>query len=412
MCAGGARHDSPALENGLRHTAEPWRFMLRQGAPRPYSAKIERSGCHSAGRPRDTGPYRALPLFKPPKAWPRGIWCACPRETDRPYNFAQPHFADARHPPQPHEFPLRSRAAPRKSTSSPRCMRDELPGMLVAWRATPHISPHSRQAVQAARRSGHRAGSQPDRAEPDAARPTARAASRSTSAPQFQPQFPRPRRRSSLPRHRGACRATTSKRTSAADARPRCARRSTRNRRRTPSSNRSASRCKSSPTTPTSCSTCITTYDAGAASVHQPGDLWPEVEPLARYLDAKASLLALNSVGNPFDEIHSFCWSDMHGRFGERHPIPNGSISVTIELRWPARGVVRVRGGRCSGHHQLSDHARRHDRRHRAPAPAALTLRRLRAEPIVAPDQRRAGVPLRSRRGSTWAVKSRTSSIR
>jgi hypothetical protein len=62
-------------------------------------------------------------------------------------------------------------------------------------------------------------------------------------------------------------------------------------------------------------------------------DLWPEVEPLACYLDAKASLLALNSVGNPFDEIHSFCWSDLRGRYGERFPIPNGSISVTIELR-------------------------------------------------------------------------------
>jgi predicted deacylase len=62
-------------------------------------------------------------------------------------------------------------------------------------------------------------------------------------------------------------------------------------------------------------------------------DLWPDVEPLARYLGAKASLLALNSVGNPFDEIHSFCWSDLRGRFGERFPIPNGSISVTIELR-------------------------------------------------------------------------------
>jgi predicted deacylase len=62
-------------------------------------------------------------------------------------------------------------------------------------------------------------------------------------------------------------------------------------------------------------------------------DLWPEVEPLARYLDAKASLLALNSVGNPFDEIHSFCWSELRARFGKSYPIPNGSISVTIELR-------------------------------------------------------------------------------
>ena len=65
-------------------------------------------------------------------------------------------------------------------------------------------------------------------------------------------------------------------------------------------------------------------------------DLWPDVEPLARYLDAKASLFALNSMGNPFDEIHSFCWSALRARYGERYPIPNGSISVTIELRGQA----------------------------------------------------------------------------
>ncbi len=62
-------------------------------------------------------------------------------------------------------------------------------------------------------------------------------------------------------------------------------------------------------------------------------DIWNEVEPLARYLDAQASLLALNSVGNPFDEIHSFCWSDLRQKYGERFPIPNGGISVTVELR-------------------------------------------------------------------------------
>jgi predicted deacylase len=65
-------------------------------------------------------------------------------------------------------------------------------------------------------------------------------------------------------------------------------------------------------------------------------DLWPDVEPLARYLHAKASLYALNSIGNPFDEIHSFCWSELRARYGERYPIPNGSISVTIELRGQA----------------------------------------------------------------------------
>lgn len=62
-------------------------------------------------------------------------------------------------------------------------------------------------------------------------------------------------------------------------------------------------------------------------------DIWPEVEPLARYIGAKASLLTLNADGNPFDEIHSFCWSNLRARYGERHPLPNGAVSVTVELR-------------------------------------------------------------------------------
>lgn len=74
----------------------------------------------------------------------------------------------------------------------------------------------------------------------------------------------------------------------------------------------------------------------GALHLFTNPDLWPEVEPLARYLDSKAQLLALNSIGTPFDEIHSFCWSGLRARYGERYPIPNGSISVTIELRGQA----------------------------------------------------------------------------
>lgn len=70
-----------------------------------------------------------------------------------------------------------------------------------------------------------------------------------------------------------------------------------------------------------------------AMHIYTNPDLWPDVEPLACYLDAKASLLVLNSVGSPFEEIHSFCWSELNERFGDRYPIPNGSISVTIELR-------------------------------------------------------------------------------
>ena len=74
----------------------------------------------------------------------------------------------------------------------------------------------------------------------------------------------------------------------------------------------------------------------GAMHLFTNPDLWSDVKPLACYLDAKASLFALNSIGNPFDEIHSFCWSELRARYGERYPIPNGSISVTIELRGQA----------------------------------------------------------------------------
>lgn len=70
-----------------------------------------------------------------------------------------------------------------------------------------------------------------------------------------------------------------------------------------------------------------------ALHIYTNPELWPDVEPLSRYLDAKASLLALNSIGNPFDEIHSFCWTELHERYGKRFPIPHGSISVTVELR-------------------------------------------------------------------------------
>ncbi|WP_233884212.1 succinylglutamate desuccinylase/aspartoacylase family protein [Paraburkholderia flagellata] len=82
-----------------------------------------------------------------------------------------------------------------------------------------------------------------------------------------------------------------------------------------------------------------------AMHIYTNPELWPDVEPLARYLDAKASLLALNSIGNPFDEIHSFCWSELREHFGTRFPIPYGSISVTVELR-----------GQRDVSHELAEH--------------------------------------------------------
>jgi len=61
--------------------------------------------------------------------------------------------------------------------------------------------------------------------------------------------------------------------------------------------------------------------------------LWPEVEPLARALGAQASLLALESGDNPFDEACSQTWWQLAAHFGETRPVPLGCLSVTVELR-------------------------------------------------------------------------------
>src|SRR5690606_10572982 len=65
-------------------------------------------------------------------------------------------------------------------------------------------------------------------------------------------------------------------------------------------------------------------------------EAWPQVEPLARYLGAQASLLATDSGGQSFDECFSLVWWQLQQRFGKRFPIPLGSFSVTIELRGQA----------------------------------------------------------------------------
>jgi predicted deacylase len=60
-------------------------------------------------------------------------------------------------------------------------------------------------------------------------------------------------------------------------------------------------------------------------------EAWEQVEPLARYLGSKASLLATDSGGQSFDECFTLLWWKLNQQFGER--IPLGSFSVTIELR-------------------------------------------------------------------------------
>ena len=65
-------------------------------------------------------------------------------------------------------------------------------------------------------------------------------------------------------------------------------------------------------------------------------EAWPQVEPLARYLGAQASLLATDSGGQSFDECFTLVWWQLQQRFGKRFPIPLGSFSVTVELRGQA----------------------------------------------------------------------------
>ncbi len=65
--------------------------------------------------------------------------------------------------------------------------------------------------------------------------------------------------------------------------------------------------------------------------------LWPQCEPLARLMGAEATLLALESGDQPFDEACSSLWWDLarmaSERAGASRPIPPGCLSVTVELR-------------------------------------------------------------------------------
>ncbi|RZJ13398.1 MAG: succinylglutamate desuccinylase/aspartoacylase family protein [Rubrivivax sp.] len=63
---------------------------------------------------------------------------------------------------------------------------------------------------------------------------------------------------------------------------------------------------------------------------------WAECDPLARFLGARLTLLAQDSGDNPFDEACSRVWWLWKARFGDRFPIPQACLSVTVELRGAA----------------------------------------------------------------------------
>lgn len=61
--------------------------------------------------------------------------------------------------------------------------------------------------------------------------------------------------------------------------------------------------------------------------------IWPQVEPLARYLGAVASLLAIDAGGKSFDEAQSLTWWQLREQLGGDFPLPLGTIAVTVEHR-------------------------------------------------------------------------------
>jgi uncharacterized protein len=64
--------------------------------------------------------------------------------------------------------------------------------------------------------------------------------------------------------------------------------------------------------------------------------VWPQVEPLARFLGCEAALLAEVSGDHPFDEACSTIWPRLAARFGNGTPIPSACVAVTVELRGEA----------------------------------------------------------------------------
>lgn len=66
---------------------------------------------------------------------------------------------------------------------------------------------------------------------------------------------------------------------------------------------------------------------------------WPQFEPLTRFLQCQAVLLAKNSGSGPFDECLSGVWwrlADNLAQTGNPAPLPQGCCSTTIELRGEA----------------------------------------------------------------------------
>ena len=68
-------------------------------------------------------------------------------------------------------------------------------------------------------------------------------------------------------------------------------------------------------------------------------DAWPQVEPLARYLGARACFMSPDAGGHSFDDCYTLFWARMQARFPGVFAAPG--FAVTVELR----GVADVSHG-------------------------------------------------------------------
>jgi predicted deacylase len=75
---------------------------------------------------------------------------------------------------------------------------------------------------------------------------------------------------------------------------------------------------------------------AAVVHLYTETSVWPQVEPLARLIGARAVLLAEESGDQPFDEACSTIWPRLAAHFGDRTPIPSACVAVTVELRGEA----------------------------------------------------------------------------
>ncbi len=67
---------------------------------------------------------------------------------------------------------------------------------------------------------------------------------------------------------------------------------------------------------------------------------WPQLAPLAHYLQSRAILLAKNSGSSPFDESLSGVWwrlAEALAASGSTAPLPQACLSTTVELRGEAQ---------------------------------------------------------------------------